>query len=189
MKNFYIHTMGCKSNQFESSIIAENLEKNNIKQTKNIEDATYYILNSCSVTHKSDNEAMYLLRAAKHKNPQIITIITGCVAQIEKEKLLENDFIDYVIGNDEKLDLYNIIKGSENTHFAVKDIMQLDKFNKVEFLDTTKTRASLKIQDGCDNRCSYCIIPFARGKSRSADIDFIIEQINNFSIMALRKLY
>ena len=108
MKNFYIHTMGCKSNQFESSIIAENLEKNNIKQTKNIEDATYYILNSCSVTHKSDNEAMYLLRAAKHKNPQIITIITGCVAQIEKEKLLENDFIDYVIGNDEKLDLYNV---------------------------------------------------------------------------------
>lgn len=181
MKNFYIHTMGCKSNQFESSIIAENLEKNNIKQTKNIEDATYYILNSCSVTHKSDNEAMYLLRAAKHKNPQIITIITGCVAQIEKEKLLENDFIDYVIGNDEKLDLYNIIKGSENTHFAVKDIMQLDKFNKVELIDTTKTRASLKIQDGCDNRCSYCIIPFARGKSRSADIDFIIEQINNFS--------
>ena len=173
--------MGCKSNQFESSIIAENLEKNNIKQTKNIEDATYYILNSCSVTHKSDNEAMYLLRAAKHKNPQIITIITGCVAQIEKEKLLENDFIDYVIGNDEKLDLYKIINSSENTHFAVKDIMQLDKFNKVELLDTTKTRASLKIQDGCDNRCSYCIIPFARGKSRSADIDFIIEQINNFS--------
>ena len=173
--------MGCKSNQFESSIIAENLEKNNIKQTKNIEDASYYILNSCSVTHKTDNEAMYLLRAAKHKNPQIITIITGCVAQIEKEKLLENDFIDYVIGNDEKLDLYNIIKESENTHFAVKDIMQLDKFNKVELIDTTKTRASLKIQDGCDNRCSYCIIPFARGKSRSADIDFIIEQINNFS--------
>lgn len=181
MKNFYIHTMGCKSNQFESSIIAENLEKNNIKQTKNIEEATYYILNSCSVTHKSDNEAMYLLRAAKHKNPQIITIITGCVAQIEKEKLLENDFIDYVVGNNEKLDLYNIIKESENTHFAVKDIMQLDKFNKVELIDTTKTRASLKIQDGCDNRCSYCIIPFARGKSRSADIDFIIEQINNFS--------
>ncbi len=173
--------MGCKSNQFESSIIAENLEKNNIKQTKNIEEATYYILNSCSVTHKSDNEAMYLLRAAKHKNPQIITIITGCVAQIEKKKLLENDFIDYVVGNNEKLDLYNIIKESENTHFAVKDIMQLDKFNKVELIDTTKTRASLKIQDGCDNRCSYCIIPFARGKSRSADIDFIIEQINNFS--------
>lgn len=181
MKTFYIHTMGCKSNQFESSIIAENLEKNNLHQTTKVEDATYYILNSCSVTHKSDNEAMYLLRAAKHKNPQIITIITGCVAQIEKEKLLENDFVDYVIGNDEKLDLYKIINDSKDTHCFVKDIMQLDKFNKVELIDTTKTRASLKIQDGCDNRCSYCIIPFARGKSRSADIDFIIKEINNFS--------
>lgn len=173
--------MGCKSNQFESSIIAENLEKNGITKTKNIEDASYYILNSCTVTHKSDNEAMYLLRAAKHKNPQIITIITGCVAQIEKEKLLENDFIDYVIGNNEKLDLYNILTEAEKTHCVAADIMKLKKFNKVVLMDTTKTRASLKIQDGCDNRCAYCIIPFARGKSRSADIDFVIEQINNFS--------
>ena len=105
MKNFYIHTMGCKSNQFESSIIAENLENNGITQTKKIEDANFYILNSCTVTHKSDNEAMYLLRAAKHKNPNITTVITGCVAQVEKEKLLENEFVDLVIGNDEKLDL------------------------------------------------------------------------------------
>ena len=101
MKKFYIHTMGCKSNQFESSIISENLEKNGITKTKNIEDADYYILNSCTVTHKSDNEAMYLLRSAKHKKHDITTILTGCVAQIEKEKLLKNDFIDYVIGNNE----------------------------------------------------------------------------------------
>ena len=181
MKKFYIHTMGCKSNQFESSVIAENLEKNGIAKTKNIEDADYYILNSCTVTHKSDNEAMYLLRSAKHKKHDITTILTGCVAQIEKEKLLKNDFIDYVIGNNEKLDLYNVLKEAEKTHCAAADIMKLEEFNKVELIDTAKTRASLKIQDGCDNRCSYCIIPFARGKSRSADIDFIIEQINNFS--------
>lgn len=181
MKKFYIHTMGCKSNQFESSIIAENLEKNGIAKTKNIEDADYYILNSCTVTHKSDNEAMYLLRSAKHKKQDIITVLTGCVAQIEKEKLLKNDFIDYVIGNNEKLDLYNVLKEAEKTHCAAADIMKLEEFNKVELIDTAKTRASLKIQDGCDNRCSYCIIPFARGKSRSADVDFILEQINNFS--------
>ncbi len=173
--------MGCKANQFESSIIIENLEKNGFEQVKDIKNADYYILNSCTVTHKSDNEAMYLLRAAKHKNQKITTIITGCVAQIEKEKLLENDFVDYVIGNNEKLDLYNILTNIQNSHCAVNDIMQLDKFNQVELLDTTKTRASLKIQDGCDNRCTYCIIPFARGKSRSADINFIVEQINNFS--------
>ena len=171
--------MGCKSNQFEGSIIKENLNKNRYEEVKNIEDADIYILNSCSVTHKSDNEAMYLLRNAKHKNPNIINILTGCVAQIEKEKLLENDFIDFVIGNDEKLDMSKVL--SIDLKCQTSDIMTLKDFNKIVLEDMTKTRASLKIQDGCDNRCSYCIIPFARGKSRSADIDFIIEQINNFS--------
>ena len=122
---------------------------------------------------------MYHLRAAKHKNPEIITVLTGCVAQIQKQELLKNDFIDYVIGNDEKLHIYDYIN-SEN-HLHAKDIMVQSEFNKVELIDTTKTRASLKIQDGCDNRCTYCIIWKARGKSRSADSKFIIEQINNFS--------
>lgn len=171
--------MGCKSNQFESSIIIENLEKNGLRQTNKIDDADVYILNSCTVTHKSDNEALYLLRNVKHKNPDCITVLTGCLAQIEKEKLLENDFIDYVIGNDEKLHIFDFINTNEKCHAS--DIMQLSEFNKTVLIDTSKTRASLKIQDGCDNRCSYCIIPFARGKSRSADVEFILEQINNFS--------
>lgn len=171
--------MGCKSNQFESSIIKENLEKNGLQYVKQIEDSDIYILNSCTVTHKSDNEALYLLRNAKHKNQNIITVLTGCLAQIEKQELLKNDFIDYVIGNNEKLDLFNFINDNEKCHAA--DIMTLNDFHKAVLMDTSKTRASLKIQDGCDNRCSYCIIPFARGKSRSADIDFIIKQINNFA--------
>lgn len=172
-----IHTMGCKSNQFEGFVIEENLIKNGFEKVSRLEDADFYILNSCSVTQKSDNEALYLLRNAKHKNPNIKTVLTGCVAQIEKEKLLQNDFIDYVIGNDEKLNLIDYINKSEPC--CVSDIMVLNEFNKVRLDDMTKTRASLKIQDGCDNRCSYCIIPFARGKSRSADIDFIIDEINN----------
>ncbi len=171
--------MGCKANQFESAIIEEDLIKNGLEKVKDVKDADFYILNSCSVTHKSDNEAMYLLRAAKHKKPNVVTIATGCMAQIEKEELLKNDFIDYVVGNDEKLHLYEII--SSDTKFLAKDILKLAEFSKVELIDTTKTRASLKIQDGCDNRCTYCIIWKARGKSRSADSDFIVEQINNFS--------
>lgn len=179
MKKFNIHTMGCKSNQFESAIIEENLIEHGYKKVQNIEDADIYILNSCSVTHKSDNEAMYLLRSAKHKNPNILTIATGCMAQIEKEELLKNDFIDFVIGNDEKLHLYDYINSDER--FSTNDILKQTEFNKVELFDTTKTRASLKIQDGCDNRCTYCIIWKARGKSRSADSEFIINQINNFA--------
>lgn len=171
--------MGCKSNQFESAIIEENLIEHGYKKVQNIEDADIYILNSCSVTHKSDNEAMYLLRSAKHKNPNILTIATGCMAQIEKEELLKNDFIDFVIGNDEKLHLYDYINSDER--FSANDILKQTEFNKVELFDTTKTRASLKIQDGCDNRCTYCIIWKARGKSRSADSEFIVNQINNFA--------
>lgn len=179
MKKFNIHTMGCKSNQFESAIIEENLIEHGYKKVQNIEDADIYILNSCSVTHKSDNEAMYLLRSAKHKNPNILTIATGCMAQIEKEELLKNDFIDFVIGNDEKLHLYDYINSDER--FSANEILKQTEFNKVELFDTTKTRASLKIQDGCDNRCTYCIIWKARGKSRSADSEFIVNQINNFA--------
>lgn len=186
MKKFLIHTMGCKSNQFESSVIKENLEAGGLIAVKRIEDADIYILNSCTVTHKSDNEALYLLRNAKHKNSKITTVLTGCFAQIEKEKLIENNFIDYVIGNDEKLDLCKCLESGQKC--SVSDIMHLDKFHYVHLADTSKTRASLKIQDGCDNRCSYCIIPFARGKSRSADKDFIISQIKDFEAHGFKEV-
>ena len=190
MKKFYIHTMGCKANQFESAIIKENLIKNGLQMAENIETADIFVLNSCTVTGKSDHEALYILRNAKHKKSGITTILTGCLAQIEKEQLLQNDFIDYVIGNDEKLNLYETIQNilKDNIKSAASDIMQLKTFHKAVLQDMTKTRASVKIQDGCDNRCSYCIIPFARGKSRSADIEFIIEQINNLSAHGFKEV-
>ena len=179
MNRFFISTMGCKSNQFETAIIKENLINNGFEEVNNLNNADYFILNSCSVTHKSDNEAFYHLRSAKHKNPQIKTVLTGCIAQIEKDGLLKKDFIDYVIGNDDKLHLYKYLDNEEK--YCVSDVMTIDKFNEVLLADTSKTRASLKIQDGCDSRCAYCIIWKARGKSRSASSDFIINQINNFA--------
>ena len=179
MKKFLINTMGCKSNQFESALIKENLVHNGFSEVKKLEEADIYILNSCSVTHKSDNEAMYLLRHAKHKNPDIFTVVTGCMAQIEKQELLKNDFIDLVVGNDDKLKMFEVLCSGKTC--AASDIMTVDKFNYTDLMNTTKTRVYLKIQDGCGNRCSYCIIPFARGKSRSANSDYIIKQIKGFS--------
>lgn len=178
MKTFLLKSMGCKSNQFEGAIIEENLINTGFKKVSDIKDADLFILNSCSVTHKSDDEALYLLRHAKHVNKNIKTLITGCVAQIEREKLLEYDFIDYVLGNDEKLNIVEFLQKNEDCE--VGDIMNMTDFHEAVLIDTTKTRASLKIQDGCDNRCAYCIIPFARGKSRSAKSDFIIDQIKSF---------
>ena len=168
--------MGCKSNQFEGQIVAQNLVEAGYNGVKNQEDADYYILNSCSVTHKSDNEALYLLRHAH--NIGLKTILTGCVAQIEKENLLKEPYIDYVYGNEDKFKIAELLK--ENNEFAVKDLMNEQEFCKVTLEDTTKTRISLKIQDGCDNRCSYCVIPYGRGKSRSADSNFVINEINKY---------
>lgn len=179
MKTFYIHTMGCRANQFESAIIEEKLIDKGLIKVDKIQEADIYVLNSCSVTHKSDNEALYLLRAAKHKNPSIINVLTGCFAQIEKDELLKYDFIDYVLGNNEKLNMYEYL--ISKTKFSAQDVLEMSEFNAVELHDTTKTRAAVKIQDGCDNRCTYCIIWKARGKNRSAKPDFIINQINNFS--------
>lgn len=168
--------MGCKSNQFEGQIVAQNLVEAGYNEVKNQDDADYYILNSCSVTHKSDNEALYLLRHAH--NIGLKTILTGCVAQIEKENLLKEPYIDYVYGNEDKFKIAELLE--KNKEFAVKDLMNEQEFCKVTLEDTTKTRISLKIQDGCDNRCSYCVIPYGRGKSRSADSDFVINEINKY---------
>ena len=179
MVSFLLKSMGCKSNQFEGQIIEEKLINRGFNKVNDIKKADYYILNSCTVTHKSDSETLYLLRNAKHINPNIKTILTGCVAQVDTEKLKQLDYIDYLYGNDDKFNLVDYLENDEK--FIVSDIMEVNKFNPQVLEDTTKTRISLKIQDGCDNRCSYCIIPFARGKSRSADEKFIIDEIEKYS--------
>ncbi len=181
MQKFYLKSMGCKSNQFEGQIVTEKLVESGFEEVKKLEEADFYILNSCSVTHKSDNEAMYLLRHAHGLG--LKTILTGCIAQIEKEKLLNEPYIDYVYGNEDKFEIAHFLKEEQN--FVVRDLMGVNG-NKVDFCkvilkDTTKTRISLKIQDGCDNRCAYCIIPYGRGKSRWAESDFIVNEINRYS--------
>ena len=184
MKKFYLKSMGCKSNQFEGQIVSQNLVEAGYQEVKKLDDAELFILNSCSVTHKSDNEAMYYLRQAHGKG--IKTILTGCVAQIEKEKLLQEPFIDAVYGNEDKFNIVELLKNEEE--FAVLDLMNKNNFCNVILNDTSKTRISLKIQDGCDNRCAYCIIPYGRGKSRSADPDFIINEINRYASQGYKEV-
>ena len=177
MKKFFIKSMGCKANQVEGLVIEQNLLKSGFEKVKNQTSADFYILNSCSVTHKSDNEAMYFLRKAHSDG--LTTILTGCIAQIEREKLLSEPFIDYVFGNDDKFNIADFL--NSDTNFQVSDLSKKEDFNKVILDNSPKTRISLKIQDGCDNRCAYCIIPFARGKSRCADVDFILNRINDYA--------
>lgn len=184
MKKFYLKSMGCKSNQFEGQIVSEKLIEAGYEEVKKLQEADLFILNSCSVTHKSDNEAMYHLRHAKSLG--LKTILTGCVAQIEKESLLKEPFIDAVYGNEDKFNIVELLKNDAD--YAVIDLMNKKDFCNVILNDTTKTRISLKIQDGCDNRCAYCIIPYGRGKSRSADPDFIIQEINRYSDLGYKEV-
>lgn len=184
MSKFFLKNMGCKSNQLEGSLIEQNLIENKFIKAEKIEDADFFILNSCTVTHKSDNEAFAVLRHVKKIKPQIKTVMTGCIAQIEKDKLLEQPFVDVVLGNDEKLEISKFIEDK----ISVSRLDELSTFHNVLLKDTTKTRASLKIQDGCDNRCSYCIIPFARGKNRSAEVDFILKQIKIYEDAGFKEI-
>ncbi len=176
MKKFCIKTLGCKTNQIESDLISQKLESLNFVKTDNILVANIFILNSCSVTSTADNDALKLLNKIKNENPNIFTILTGCFAQLEKDNLKKYDFIDLVLGNSEKLNIEKYINLSSGIN--VSDIFQQKEFIYQQVKTSSKTRAYLKVQDGCNNQCSYCTIWKARGRSRSCEIKDIKEQIN-----------
>ena len=179
MKKFVIKTLGCKTNQVESALISEILTNNGYEEVKDILSANYYILNSCSVTHVADSKNLSYIKQVKRENPNIKVIITGCMAQLDKDNLSNNELIDYIIGNYEKNDIVKIIERKEKVN--VSDIFSHDLFRYEKLHQTQRTRASVKIQDGCNNRCTYCTIPYARGKNRSNKIENVVEQINLFA--------
>ena len=165
-KKFTIKTLGCKTNRIESDIIAEKMINSGFIQVDNVKDADIYILNSCAVTHSAESKSLSALHGVKNKNPKSLTVLTGCFAQLEAEKLKNDPSIDILVGNTDKTEIPSIIQNNI-------------KFDSLSAL--SRARATVKVQDGCDNRCSYCTIPFARGKSRSSKVDDILSQINLLS--------
>lgn len=185
VKKFVLKTHGCKTNQLESVVIAEKLSCHDFIEVQKPQDADVYILNSCSVTSNSDDEALRQLRHIKKNNPNIFTILTGCVAQIDAKNLEKLDYIDLLIGNNDKFDIVNIIKRNSN---SVTDIFEIGQFNNQVVHDYSKTRGYLKIQDGCNNYCSYCTIPLARGNSRSNSIDNIVKQVQIYHNIGIKEV-
>lgn len=185
MKKFIIKTHGCKTNQLESAVIAEKLREQNFEEVQKIQDAQIYILNSCSVTSNSDDEALRHLRHVKNSNPNILTILTGCVAQIDSENLKNIDYIDILAGNNDKFEIVDILSNKKN---KVTDIFEINNFNNQPIYHYQKTRGYLKIQDGCNNYCSYCTIPLGRGRSRSNSIKNIIEQIKIYTDIGIKEV-
>ena len=177
MKKFYIKSLGCKTNQIEGQIIAESLINLGFIETKNKLEAEIYILNSCTVTEHSDNQASYLIKQIKAQKPDIKVILTGCSAQTKDRETFGADLI---LGNREKLDIEKYINElfKDEKKAYVDDIFSQSEYNNKFIYKTSSTRPPVKIQDGCNNRCTFCLIPYARGNSRSNSIENVIKQIN-----------
>ena len=174
-------SLGCKVNQYETNAMAQKFLEHDYEIVEFDEYADIYIVNTCTVTNVADRKSRQMLRRAKEFNPQSIVVACGCYAQVAAKELEEIPEVDLIIGNNEKNDIIQIVenyiaqKGAED---LVSDVMY--KLDYVELGTTTyteKTRAVIKVQDGCDRFCTYCLIPYARGHIRSRKIENVIEEI------------
>ena len=180
-KKVAFYTLGCKVNQYETESIKNQLIQKGYTETSFDEKADIYVVNSCTVTSVADRKTRNMLRRAKKVNPKGKVIVTGCYAQTNSKELLEMEDIDYVIGNKYKKGIVNFIEDIENRSMdRLKNDNIFDEYEYTEYEFATlreMSRAYVKIQDGCNNFCSYCKIPFARGRSRSRKKENILKEI------------
>ena len=176
---FLIHTLGCKVNAYESEVIANELKKNGFELTNNQEDADIYIINTCTVTNNASNKSKKMINHYRRINPNAIVIAMGCFTQFVNGDV---DNADIIIGNKDKSKIVSLIDEYIKNHKRIEKIYDLNK-EKFEdmYLDNfeSKTRAFVKIQDGCNNFCAYCIIPYVRGNIRSKNIDTVYEEVKS----------
>lgn len=174
---FFILTFGCKVNQCESENIQKSMEENGFKVCDSFEKAEIVILNSCAVTAESVRKLRQSMHRIKQKNPSCILVVTGCVAQAEADEISKMPEIDVVIGNANKNDIPSVIKkylSDKRLTLKVDPIFNLKTFpSETVNYSPHRSRAFLKIEDGCNRFCSYCIIPYARGRVRSKSLDDI----------------
>ena len=189
-----ILTLGCKVNQYESEAIAEELEKNGVRVIEHNRICDAYIINTCTVTAESDRKAKQFIRRAILKNPDAYVVVTGCLAQSSPEELTEILGVDAVVGNTEKLvaahKVLELLKqGKKNLNPAVL-VSDIDAacFEQMSITSFGRTRAYVKIEDGCENRCTYCIIPSARGKVRSKAPEDIIKEVTELTKNGCREI-
>ena len=175
------YTLGCKLNFAESSIIGSNLESKGFKRVNFDQFADVYIINTCSVTESADRKCRRAIRTALRKSPNAFIAVTGCYAQLQPEEIAAIRGVDLVLGAGEKFNIDEYlgdISKKENGEIHSCDIESVDYFFPA-FSTYERTRAFLKIQDGCDYNCSYCTIPMARGKSRSSQIKRTLLEAEN----------
>jgi len=169
--NVAFKTLGCKLNYSETSSISRDFENNGHKKVSFKHNADLYVINTCSVTQNADKEFKYLVNRAKKQNPKSKIIAIGCYAQLKPNEISKIEGVDLVLGADKKFDILNYIDDND-THSC--EINTVSTF-KSAFSHGDRTRSFLKVQDGCDYKCTYCTIPLARGRSRSGEIIEIVD--------------
>ncbi|GAC1426019.1 MAG: tRNA (N(6)-L-threonylcarbamoyladenosine(37)-C(2))-methylthiotransferase MtaB [Flavisolibacter sp.] len=184
------HTIGCKLNFSETSTLSRQLEGEGFIQKEFEDQADVYVINTCSVTENADKECRQLVRKIQRNNPLGMVVVTGCYAQLKSEEIATIPGVDLVLGAAEKFNLAthlrDLVKG-EPAKICSCDIEEVNEFNS-SFSVNERTRAFLKVQDGCDYSCSFCTIPMARGKSRSDQIENIINSAKEISAKGIKEI-
>ncbi len=191
-KKVFIYTLGCKVNQYESDAMLESLLHCGCRKAGENEKPDICIINTCSVTNMADRKSRQMIHRMKKKNPDVIIAATGCYVQAAKEELLADGSVDLIVGNNRKKDIARLLeeyleKRSVEDNFI--DINQDAEYEDVTITATTEhTRAYVKIQDGCNNFCSYCIIPYVRGRIRSKKGQEVIEEVTRLAQNGIREV-
>ena len=185
----HIFTLGCKVNIYETGAMEEQFIKHGYELTDDIADV--YVVNTCSVTNIAERKSRQMLRRAKELNPKAIIVACGCYAQVAGKEIANIPEVDIIIGNNEKTQIVNIIEEYKKNkqEEIISDVMHQNNF--LDFGITTYTemnRAVIKVQDGCDRFCTYCIIPYARGKVRSRVPENILEEIKEISKKGIKEV-
>ena len=176
MKKVALHNLGCKVNAYETEAMQEMLEQNGYEIVPFKEGADIYIINTCTVTNMADRKSRQMLHRAKKMNPNALVVAAGCYVQAKEESGEIDSCIDIVIGNNRKKDLIEILE--QHIQKAVIDINHTKEYEQLHLTKTAEhTRAYIKVQDGCNQFCTYCIIPFARGRVRSRGKDDVLEEV------------
>ena len=189
-KKIAITTLGCKINQFESAAMTEALEQNGYGMVPFSEIADIYVINSCTVTAKTDAESRRLIRRATRMNPEARVVVTGCYAQMNAEELLKLPGVNLILGNSEKKEIVGFVQGLGDEPQAVVSDISLERSGEGTPLESfaEHTRAFLQVQNGCDARCAYCIVPYARGASRSVAVREALDGMAAFAAKGFREI-
>lgn len=176
---FCIYTLGCKVNTYESNVMSDILKKDGYIEVSTKEECDICIINTCTVTNTSDHKSMKMIRQARKNHPNAMIAVVGCLSQIKKEELLKIDGVVIVLGNKGKSRIHEYIKEYLDTKKPIVDIVDImnTEFETMKLNNFNRTRAFVKIQDGCNNFCSYCIIPYSRGNVRSKNPRDVIEEV------------